>query len=153
MQTGGTLPVLLSSPTVSQPTFTAPDTFTVLTFTLTVADPHGLADPTPDQVVVAVSRLTPNCPTSLADVSVSGPTSGYTGSLYAFTTVVTPTSATPPIAYLWDNGDTTSTTIRSLRGGTVTLMITATNCTAALVTDDHTIAITAYIYLPIILRR
>ncbi|MCJ7548861.1 MAG: PKD domain-containing protein, partial [Anaerolineae bacterium] len=52
-QTGG-LAVTLSDPTSISPTFTAPGDPAVLTFTLTVTDSLGLADPTPDAVVVTV---------------------------------------------------------------------------------------------------
>ncbi len=51
-QTGGTA-VVLNSNVVSQPTFTAPDTPAVLTFTLVVTDAYSLAS-TPDQVVATV---------------------------------------------------------------------------------------------------
>lgn len=51
-QTGGP-PVTLSDATVVSPTFTAPATPTVLTFTLTVTDAFGLAS-TPDSVAVTV---------------------------------------------------------------------------------------------------
>ena len=53
-QTGGPS-VTLSDASAESPTFTAPGSATVLTFTLTVTDSHGLADPTPDEVVVTVS--------------------------------------------------------------------------------------------------
>jgi len=52
-QAGGP-PVTLSSYNVVAPTFTAPAAPTVLTFTLTVTDSLGLADPTPDTVVITV---------------------------------------------------------------------------------------------------
>ena len=52
-QTGGPA-VTLSDPSVISLTFTAPGVTTVLTFTLTVTDSLGLADPTPDEVVVTV---------------------------------------------------------------------------------------------------
>jgi hypothetical protein len=52
-QTGGPA-VGLSSATASQPTFTAPAAPTVLTFTLVVTDTGGLADATPDTVVITV---------------------------------------------------------------------------------------------------
>jgi hypothetical protein len=58
-QTGGTA-VVLSSYTVSQPAFTAPGDPDVLTFTLTVTDSLGLADPTPDEVVITVGSLAPS---------------------------------------------------------------------------------------------
>jgi hypothetical protein len=58
-QTGGTA-VVLSSYTVNQPTFTAPGSLDVLTFTLTVTDSLGLTDPTPDEVVITVGGLAPS---------------------------------------------------------------------------------------------
>jgi hypothetical protein len=55
-QTGG-LSVTLSNSSAISPTFTAPSSATVLTFTLAVTDTQGLADPTPDEVVIAVSEV------------------------------------------------------------------------------------------------
>ncbi|MEJ5310073.1 MAG: PKD domain-containing protein [Anaerolineae bacterium] len=52
-QTGG--PAVSFTPTLSRTTFTAPETPTVLTFTLTVTDSLGLADVTPDAVVITVA--------------------------------------------------------------------------------------------------
>jgi hypothetical protein len=57
-QTGGTA-VVLSSYTVSQPAFTAPGSPDILTFTLTVTDSLGLADPTPDEVMITVNNQAP----------------------------------------------------------------------------------------------
>jgi uncharacterized repeat protein (TIGR01451 family) len=54
-QTGGPS-VTLSDATVVSPTFTTPGAPAVLTFTLTVTDAYGLADPTPDTVVIVVSN-------------------------------------------------------------------------------------------------
>jgi len=54
-QTGGTA-VTLSDPTAAQPTFTAPNAFGVLTFTLTVTDTAGLNDS--DTVVITVTQST-----------------------------------------------------------------------------------------------
>ena len=78
-QTGGTA-VTLSDATAESPTFTAPGDPTVLTFTLTVTDALGLADATPDQVVVTVT-------TPSVDLHI--------------TKTVTPTTAAPgdPITY------------------------------------------------------
>jgi hypothetical protein len=53
MQTGGPV-VSLSDATAISPTFTSPAASTVLTFTLTVTDSFGVADATPDDVVVTV---------------------------------------------------------------------------------------------------
>lgn len=56
-QTGGTLNLItLSDSTVVSPTFTAPDVVRVFTFTLAVTDSLGLADSTPDEVVIAVRQ-------------------------------------------------------------------------------------------------
>jgi len=55
MQTGGPT-VTLSDPAVVMPTFTAPSDPAVLIFSLVVTDSLGLADPTPDEVVVTVER-------------------------------------------------------------------------------------------------
>ena len=52
-QTGGPA-VTLSDPTAVNPTFTAPSSLSVLTFTLAVTDSLGLPDPTPDEVIIAV---------------------------------------------------------------------------------------------------
>jgi len=57
-QTGGPA-VALSDPTAVTTTFTAPISYTVLTFTLTVTDSLGLADPTPDSVVITVDNQAP----------------------------------------------------------------------------------------------
>ena len=51
-QTGG--PVVTFNPALSVTTFTAPSIPTVLTFTLTVTDSTGLADPTPDETEIRV---------------------------------------------------------------------------------------------------
>ncbi len=53
-QTGGTS-VVLSSATISQPTFTAPSAPTVLTFSLVVTDARGLPSAAPDTVVITVT--------------------------------------------------------------------------------------------------
>jgi hypothetical protein len=54
-QTAGPL-VTLNDPAAVSPTFTAPGDSAVLTFTLTVTDSLGLADATPDEVVITVER-------------------------------------------------------------------------------------------------
>jgi len=55
-QTGGPS-VILSHAGAESPTFTAPGSAAMLTFTLAVTDSHGLADPTPDEAVVTVAEL------------------------------------------------------------------------------------------------
>jgi len=48
--------VSLSDPASPSPTFTAPSSASILTFTLFVTDTFGESDPTPDQVVITVSE-------------------------------------------------------------------------------------------------
>jgi len=55
-QAGG--PAVSFTPTLSRTMFSAPETPTVLTFTLTVTDSLGLADPTPDTVIITVEPYT-----------------------------------------------------------------------------------------------
>jgi len=93
--------------------------------------------------------------TDLTGITILGPVSGGMG-MYLFPTSYEPTEATLPIAYEWDNGDTTADSERFLMPGTYTLTVMATNCASALVTDTHTIVITAppvyTIYLPLVYR-
>ncbi len=74
--------------------------------------------------------------TTLADLGISGRTSGETATAYQFTAVVTPAAATPPLTYTWapapDSGQgmavvsyTWATT------GTYLITLTATNCEGA----------------------
>jgi PKD repeat protein len=112
----------------------------------------AMQQPVVDTVVVTVRE--PGTCVDLTQITIAGPMSGEPG-VYNFTSSYLPQDATPPIAYLWDNGDTTAGTIRTLGVGTHTLVVTATNCTSALVTDTHTIVITApsyAIYLPVVYR-
>ena len=76
----------------------------------------------------------------LTGITIAGPVSGVPG-VYTFTTSYEPISATLPILYLWDNGDTASDSVRTLGAGSYTLAVTATNCTSAQVTDSHDIEI------------
>jgi hypothetical protein len=68
-QAGG--PAVTFAPTISVTTFTAPATSTVLTFTLTVTDSFGLADPTPDEVVVTVEYYAVYLPFVAKEASTS----------------------------------------------------------------------------------
>ena len=88
---------------------------------------------------------------SLAGITIVGETGGGPG-VYTFGTVYEPTSATWPISYLWDNGDTVSTSIRSLSVGTYTLAVTATNCSTGMALDTHVVVIEHTIYLPVVFR-
>ncbi|MCP4541841.1 MAG: PKD domain-containing protein [Chloroflexi bacterium] len=82
----------------------------------------------------------------LDSVAIAGDTNGAPGS-YAFTTSYAPFDVSIPITYLWDNGDTTADSTRSLGVGTHVLMVTATNCSGGQVTDTHTITITGCVPL------
>ena len=93
-QTGGPA-VSLSNNAISQPTFTAPGTPTVLTFTLTVTDVYGLADPTPDEIIVTVR----DTPISGLSASNSSPTT------LGNATTLTATATGSNIAYAWALGD------------------------------------------------
>lgn len=55
IQTGGST-VALSTTSIAIPTLTAPSNPAVLTFRLSVTDSLGLADPTPDEVVITVQE-------------------------------------------------------------------------------------------------
>lgn len=121
-QTGGTA-VTLSSSSSSTPSFTAPASSTVLTFSLSVTDSQGLADATPDTVVITV--------TDAAITGLSAQNSSPTRLTDAtfFTATI---SAGSNVAYTWNfgdgnfgNGATTSHTYAS--AGNFTAIVTATN--------------------------
>ena len=59
-QTGGPS-VTLSDAGAESPTFTAPGAAGALTFPRAGTDSHGLADPTPDEVVVTVTEMPVYC--------------------------------------------------------------------------------------------
>lgn len=109
------------------------------------------------------------CAVALGGVSVSGPASGYTGTLtlYTFTAVVTPSNTTPPITYTWqatEQSPVVTTTDAINHGvafawttpGTKTITVTARNCGNS-DTATHTISIKAGVqyklYLPLVLRQ
>jgi len=93
-QVGGPDVSLSSSATVS-PTFTAPGTPTVLTFTLTVTDAYGLAS-APDTVVVAVGDV----PITGLSAENSSPTT--LGDATLFTATIT---GGTNVSYEWAFGD------------------------------------------------
>jgi len=100
----------------------------------------AMAAPVVDTVQVIVHE--PGTCVGLTSITIAGPTAGEPG-LYTFTTSYTPPAATPPIAYLWDDGGTGELSVRDLDVGTYTLIVTATNCTDTVAVDSHTIVITS----------
>jgi len=78
------VPVSLSDPSAVQPTFTAPSTPGLLTFTLTITDSFGLADT--DETVVAVSL-------PVLGILKSGPAVVEPGAPLTYTLVVSNTGA------------------------------------------------------------
>jgi uncharacterized repeat protein (TIGR01451 family) len=111
-----------------------------------------MSEPATDTVEVMVSEYG-TC-VDLTDIAIKGDRMGYS-STYTFTTTYSPSNATLPISYTWDNGDITSTTVRTLDVGTHTLAVTATNCSDVLVTDTYTTTIMSShnIYLPLVLKK
>jgi carboxypeptidase T len=117
------------------------------TFTVSLVVSNGLGVDTVEHQVTVDPCV------DLTGITVEGQESGTPG-IYRFVTEYTPSNASPPIVYAWDDGDGTSISGRSLDSGLYTLTVTATNCTSALVTDTHAIEILAEpkpaIYLPLI---
>ncbi len=99
--------------------------------------------------------------TSLNDVSIDGPTAGYTDTLYAFTATIQPSGATTPITYTWlptpDVGADDVVSYTWATTGTKAITVTAENCDGVIVGSvPHTITINAikyHIYLPLVLRN
>lgn len=91
----------------------------------------------------------PACAVPLTGVTISGPTSGITGTTYTFTAAPTPANATTPIAYTWSPApqsgqNTDSATYRWATTGSQTISVATSNCSGAhTASDDHTITIQA----------
>lgn len=87
----------------------------------------------------------PPCTVSLSEARIEGPTSGFTDTLYAFTTVITPSNATEPVIYTWTPSPSSeqgrpSASYEWATPGVYTLAMAAWNCGGAF-TDTHTIDI------------
>jgi hypothetical protein len=110
-------------------------------FAVAVSDTH----------TITISAPPPGCPHPLSDVSISGPTEGYTGTLYTFTAVITPSDATEPITYTWSPTPTlgqgkVSASYRWDTSGPHIISLKAENCGApavVAVSNTHTITISA----------
>jgi hypothetical protein len=121
VQSGGPT-VVLNGITISQPTFTAPGTSAVLTFTLIVTDALGAVS-VPDEVAVLVNDHALAGLTAVND----GPTS--IGAPTLFTATIT---AGSNVLYAWNFGDGSFGTGTPLAhtyaaAGTYTAIVTATN--------------------------
>jgi PKD repeat protein len=100
----------------------------------------------------------------LTAVTVTGPTTGTVGTVYAFTATVAPPDASLPVTYTWDPAPAPGSLL--LHDGSVaahawdaagdyTITLTATNCGGTDMTT-HTIHVKAreqYIYLPLVMRN
>jgi len=159
-QTGGPS-VTLSDPIAVMPTFTAPGDPAVLTFTLTVTDSLGLADPTPDEVVITVNNQPPvadagpdQSVNTLSLVTLDGSrSSDVDGDL--------------PLAYYWAQTGGPSVTLSDpavvnptfsapgdLAVLTFTLIATDSLGLPAIVPDEVVIAVQPYrVYLPLVMRQ
>jgi len=155
-QTAGTAPLSywwnfgdgLGTSTAVDPTYTYLSTGT-FTVTLVATNSVGV-----DSVSHPVEVEAPGC-VEVVGVTIGGETGGAPG-VYTFTASFDPPNASPPITFEWDNGDTAQATVRTLGEGIYTLVVTATNCTGAVVTDMHTIAIERprlYYYLPLVVKN
>ncbi len=155
-QTAGTAPLTYSwdlgdgvgTSTAVNPTYTYLSTGT-FTVTLTATNSVGA-----DSVSHPVMVQAPGC-VDIVGVTIGGETSGAPG-VYTFTAGFEPSDAGLPITFEWDNGDGTATSVRTLGEGVYTLVVTAANCTSAVVTDTHTIAIERpwfYYYLPLVVKN
>ncbi|MEJ5309614.1 MAG: PKD domain-containing protein [Anaerolineae bacterium] len=101
--------------------------------------------------------------TGLTDVGIAGPTSGYTGTQYTFTAVITPANASAPITYTWTpapasgQGDATARYTWPMTG-TKTITLAVQNCGGS-DTATHHIAIVPcpvmshFVYVPLVLRN
>jgi len=143
-QTGGTS-VILSSKTISHPTFTTPAMPTVLTFSLVVTDARGLRSAVADTVVITVSD---QAIVGLIAVNDSPTILGQT-------TFFTATAMGSNITYAWDfgdgrtgNGSTTSNVYAAV--GLYTARVTATNgVSQVLATTPVTIISTPISHIPV----
>ena len=121
LQTGG-LAVTLSNPTAPAPTFAAPATPTVITFSLTVTDTANEVS-APDEVVITVNDI------GVTGLSASSSSPTYIGQTTMFTTAFLTGSN---LLFLWDFGDGNSAVVQNpthvyALPGPYTAIVTASN--------------------------
>ncbi|MEE8392147.1 MAG: PKD domain-containing protein [Anaerolineae bacterium] len=114
------------------------------TLTLTVENCGGVFSTTH---AISVSAPPITCPRPLTDVSIAGPTSGFTDTSYAFTSAITPTDTTAPVTYTWSppplSGQSTPTaTYQWITPGLYTLTLTVENC-GGVFSTTHAISVSA----------
>jgi hypothetical protein len=100
-----------------------------------------------------------SCPVSLASVSISGPTVGFTNTLLSFSAAVTPPDASTPITFAWSPAPASGQGTASARytwatTGEQSVNVTAENC-GGVRADAHNITIKAAqrVYLPLLVRQ
>jgi hypothetical protein len=92
-----------------------------------------------------IEYVPPPCDYPLSGVTIEGPISGYTETVYAFTASISPPNATQPISYTWvpapHSGQATPTASYVwAEPGVYSLIVTAENC-GGLVADTHVILV------------
>jgi hypothetical protein len=92
-------------------------------------------------------------------VNIGGPTSGDINADYTFTATVVPSTATPPIAYVWSidglfsGQGTASATYRWSQAGHYQITLSASNCGGSK-NDTHRIKVgVSSLYLPLVARN
>ncbi|MBN2392426.1 MAG: hypothetical protein JXR84_16975 [Anaerolineae bacterium] len=89
----------------------------------------------------------PACAVPLTGVTISGPSSGVTNTIYTFNVLPTPANATAPIAYTWtpvpqSGQGTASATYQWNTTGSKIVQVDASNCSGTHnANDDHSITI------------
>jgi len=96
-------------------------------------------------VTHAITISAPPVCDAVATVDINGPTTGEISTPYIFTASITPTDATPPIAYAWTHEpvsgqETLTATYQWDNAGTYTVTLRAENCDEA-ITATHVITI------------
>ena len=130
------------------------------TQTVTVTAANACSIPVSDTHAIVVEAAPIGCQNPLTSLGISGPGTGYTGTLYTFTTAITPNNATQPITYTWSpepisGQGTASASYQWAAPGVYTFTVAARNC-GGVVSATHTITIAAesqYLYLPLVMRE